>query len=195
MSTDSTQVKCHREKGGTTYISEHLLTPRYLKRHKLTIADEPEAPTVQEDEEITEAFTKVGKTEATEEEAVRNEDVLAKPPTEEAHADDDVVIDEGRVGEDLPEEPYADDTPEETETEETPLEEVSEEPDENADEPEAPTKGELLDDLLTDGKINAVELIKWIKDCDNIDHIAIVMDGEERKTVTDAANERIKELG
>ena len=59
---------------------------------------------------------------------------------------------------------------------------------------EPPTKAELLGDLLDDGKINADELADWIADCDDIDHIAIVIKGDKRKTVTAAADKRVAEL-
>lgn len=59
---------------------------------------------------------------------------------------------------------------------------------------ETPTKGELLDGLLVDGKITVLELANWIGKCNDASHVAIVAEGDERKTVINAAKKRTKEL-
>ena len=62
--------------------------------------------------------------------------------------------------------------------------------------PQAPIKDKasLLGKLLKDNKVGAAELIEWIEKSKSIEDIGIVIKGETRKTVKDAAKERINEL-
>ena len=59
---------------------------------------------------------------------------------------------------------------------------------------EGKTKASLLGDILKDNKVTATELIKWIEASKSVEDIGIVMKGETRKTVKDAAKKRISEL-
>lgn len=62
--------------------------------------------------------------------------------------------------------------------------------------PKAPVKDKasLLGKLLKDNKITAGELIEWIEKSKSVEDIGIVMKGETRKTVREAAKNRIGEL-
>ncbi|PCJ57927.1 MAG: hypothetical protein COA65_08690 [Rhodospirillaceae bacterium] len=56
------------------------------------------------------------------------------------------------------------------------------------------TKASLLGELFKDNKILAGELIDWIEKSESWEDIGIVLKGETRKTVKDAAKQRISEL-
>ena len=61
--------------------------------------------------------------------------------------------------------------------------------------PPVNTKASLLGKILKDNKVTAGELIEWInKPKRTIEEMGIVMKGEARKTVKDAARERLNEL-
>ena len=60
--------------------------------------------------------------------------------------------------------------------------------------PAGKTKASLLGKLLKDNKITANELIEWLEKAKSVEDIGIVMKGETRKTVKEAAKKRINEL-
>ena len=67
-------------------------------------------------------------------------------------------------------------------------------PPEKAPQASIKDKASLLGKPLKDNKVVAIELIEWIEKSKSIEDIGIVMKGETRKTVKDAAKERINKL-
>lgn len=56
------------------------------------------------------------------------------------------------------------------------------------------TRESLLGTLLVKDKITAGDLIAYIQTCDNLEDLAIVMNGEGRPTIKNAYADRVKEL-